>query len=683
MLDEIRGALRAGNADAALAPALRWTEAEPANAEAWLWLAHARAAGRDSDAAGAALERALALAPDRADLLAARAYLDLQSRDLGRAEAGLKDALAQDPNQLGAYVALAHLALSRGDMAEADQHVAYARRLDAEHPRVLVLEAQLLGRRGDADRGLALLQKSVELAPDDPLCFAALGLALFERRHFAFAAATLRRAVALSGAAPALRSVLVSALEAQDLIQDALAETEAWVSVEPASPSARWHRARLRARSGQVADALADVEAVQRAVPRHANAFQLGIQLAGELGGADAVVRAVDARIAADPDWALPWRTLLNLVRPDQVSSAIRAWREAAPNNGEALEAAALLAEREGQEGEALALAAEAIEREPRLLEARLLQARAAAFLEPEAAVARVDALIQAAVEPAQVRALAGWRGAALHRAGRAAEALAAWRHMWTSGPAHGLPLPNPQPASAARPDADGGEGRLLWGLPASRIERVHAALLPVAPERVLIDRWQRPMRDDGFNLLRVAPTDPLAGTAARWRAPLDAAGVPPAVVIDCLPCWDGWTQATLHGTTLVAVLRDPRDLLINWMAWGSAAGFAFPGPDVASAWLCRVLDQLIEAGQRHPGRVLRIDADRLDSDPTGFAAELTAALGLETAPDLAAAQALGRHPNGEPADFAAGAWRLYAEPLQAAFAPLAERAVALGYSAD
>lgn len=105
----------------------------------------------------------------------------------------------------------------------------------------------------------------------------------------------------------------------------------------------------------------------------------------------------------------------------------------------------------------------------------------------------------------------------------------------------------------------------------------MHAALIPVGRNRLMIDRFRQPMRDDGFNPLRAAPDHAMAGTAARWRAPLEAMGLEPATLIDALPFWDGWTQATLHGTTLVAVLRDPRDLLLNWMAWGSAAGFAFP----------------------------------------------------------------------------------------------------------
>ena len=682
MLDDIKRALRDGNAAAALDAAARWSAADPTNPDALLWLGHAHAAAQDIGAAAAALDRALALAPQRADLLTARAYLDLQARDLDRASAGLDAALAQDPNQLPAYIALAQLALTRGERETAQRHLAYAQRIDDGHPRVLMLEALLESGRTDADRALALLTRAVERAPNDPLVVAALGLAFLERRHFAFAAETLRKAIALSGVAPSLRGALIAALEAQGALEPALQEADAWLLAQGDSPLPRWHRGRLFARLGRFAAALADVEAVQSAVPRHEAAFELALQLHGQIGGPEAVMRALDAMIGVDPGWSLPWRQLLSLVTGEQVPELIRRWQAAAPDSGEALEAAALLAEREGRSVDAQVLAAEAIACEPQLVEARLLQARATGALEPGLAVARIDALIADAPEPAQRRALAGWRGAALHRAGRAAEALVAWRQMWTDGPAYGLPLPNPVPATAATPAADGGAGRLLWGPPGSRVERVQAVLAAVAPDRLLIDRWRQPLRDDGFNLLRVAPNDPRAGTAERWRAPLAAAGVDASTVIDALPSWDGWTQATLHGTTLVVALRDPRDLLLNWMAWGSAAGFTFPGPDVASAWLCRVLDQLLDAQSARPDRVVVLDADRLDGDAAGFADALAAACALPAAPDLAPALALGRLPNGEPADFAPGAWRAYVEPLGAGLAPLAERAVRLGYPA-
>lgn len=683
MLHDVVGALRAGDAAAALAAALHWTEAEPADADALLWLAHAHGANRDTAAAGQAIDRALALAPDRADLLTARAYLDLQGRDLARAEAGLGAALAQDPNQFPAYVALAHLAMARGDLDEAGRHIAYAKRIDAEHPRLLLLEAQLAGAQGDAERVLPLMNVAAQRAPDDPLVMAALGIAFYERGHFAFAVEALRRAIALSSAAPALRGALIAALEAQGHHDLALEEAEAWMAVQPGSPVPRWHRGRLLALAGQFAAALVEIEAVQAQVARHPQALELALQLRGQTGGPAAVLAGLEAQIAADPGWSLPWQRLLSLLRAEQVPALVRRWHSAAPASPEALEAAALLAEREGREGDALALAAEAIALEPRLLEARLLQARASTFLEPEAAVARIDALMAAAVAPEQVRALSGWRGAALHRAGRSAEALEAWRRMWTDGPAFGLPLPNPEPASAASPQPDGGAGLLLWGPPGSRVERVHAAVVPALEGRILMDRWQHPLRDDGFNLLRVAPSDPRAGTAARWRAPIEGAGLAPEAMVDALPFWDGWTQATLHGTTLVAVLRDPRDLLLNWLAWGSATGLTFPSPGMAAAWLHRLLEQLLEAEAQRPGQVVRLDADLLDRDPVAFAASLAGVFGLTAAADVATATMIGLLPNGQPADFPAGAWRQYAEPLKGLFAPLGELAVRLGYPAE
>jgi hypothetical protein len=130
-------------------------------------------------------------------------------------------------------------------------------------------------------------------------------------------------------------------------------------------------------------------------------------------------------------------------------------------------------------------------------------------------------------------------------------------------------------------------------------------------------------------------------------------------------------------------VLRDPRDLLLNWMAWGSAAGFAFPSPAVAAAWLHRQLDQLLAAEAANPKQVVRIDADLLDRDPEALAAQLVAVFGLEDAPDMAAALALAKAPNGGPTDFVAGTWRQYAEPMKALFVPLGEMAVRLGYPAE
>lgn len=683
MLQDVLTALRAGDTATALATANRWTTAEPQSAEALFWLAQACGAAGDLAGAGDALDRALAVAPQRADLLTLRGYLDLQGRDLTKAEASLSGALAQDPNQFPAYIALAHLALARGDRADAERHVTFAKRIQPEHPRVLLLDAMLAAAQpGQAERVLPLLTAAAERAPNDPMVMSALGMAFLERQHFAFAEQSLRKALALSGASPALNAPLIAALDGQGKRDEALAVAEAWVA-QTGDPAAHWNRAQLRLTAGQLEGARADLDAVLAVFPYHVQAFELAMQLLGQAEGQPAVLAALETRVAADPGFALAWRLLLNLQPIDAAPALVQRWLDATPDHPAALDVAATLAEREGRQGDALAYAERALAAEPRLRESALLRARATALLTPEAAVARMEALLAAASTPEQARSLSGWQAHALHRAGRVDEALRAWGRMWMGGPAFGLPLPNPEPAAKATPAEDGGAGRLLWGPPGSRVERVHAALIPALPNRLMIDRFRQPMRDDGFNPLRAAPDHAMAGTAARWRQPLEAAGLDPSNLVDALPFWDGWTQATLHGTTLVAVLRDPRDLLLNWMAWGSAAGFAFPSPAMAAAWLHRQLDQLLAAEAANPQQVIRIDADLLDRDPAALAAQLAAAFGLDAAADIDAALALATAPNGAPTDFAAGTWRQYAEPMKALFVPLGEMAVRLGYPAE
>ena len=684
MLQDVMNALRAGDAATALAAATRWTAAQPDNADALFWLAQARGAAGDVAGAGEALDRALAVAPQRADLLTLRGYLDLKGRDFAKAQADLSAALANDPNQLPAYIALAHLALARRDRPEAERLVAYAKRVEPEHPRVLLLEGLLAGGQpGQAERVLPLLTAAAERAPNDALVISALGMAFFERGNFAFAVEALRKALALTQASPSLHAALIAALDAQGQGAEADAAAEQWVRVQPGAAPAHWARAQRRLRQGQWAAGIEDLDAVQKAVPQHAQAFELAMQATEQLGGVDAVRQALEARIAADPEFPVAWRMLLNLVPADEVATQAQRWLEAAPGHPAALDMAALLAERDGRLGDALDFAEKALAAEPRLRESALLRARATSLLDPEAAVNRMAALMAAAATPDQARVMSGWQALAFHRAGRAEDALRAWGRMWKDGPEHGMPLPNPEPAEAATPGADGGEGLLLWGPPGSRIERVHAALVAAAGERIMLDRFQPRMRDDGFNLFRAPPGHPLAGTVERWRAPFVAMGRSPESLIDALPYWDGWTQATLHGTTLVAVLRDPRDLLLNWMAWGSAAGFTLPSPSIATAWLLRVLGQLLDAETAQPTKVLRIDADLLDRDPEAFATQLVTAFNLDATPDLSAALALSKAANGGPTDFPAGAWRLYADVLKAPFKALGEMAVRLGYPAE
>ena len=683
MLPDVMAALRAGNTALALRIASDLAKAEPGSADAQLALAHVHNASGDNAAASAALDQGLALAPDRADLLTARGFLDLAARNFDGARANLDAALALNPNQFSAYIAAAHLAFSRGDVPEAERLITYARRIDDEHPHLLLLEAQLADLKGEEDRVLPLLGEAVQRAPADSLAQANFGLALLKRGHFAFAEQALRNALAKTTSAQMLRGALIGALIGQQNGDAALAEARAWVAESPDSLQARWSLAQLAAQAGDAEAALEGCRAVLRQQPRHLPAFSLELQVLRATGGPEAVLERLDSYLLASPDWDELWRSRIDFTPTEELPALIDRWRAAAPEEPLAFEAAALLAERDGRYDDADALASQALALRPSLVEAALLRARLAQHLDPQAALARVEALIAEAPLDYQRRGLQGWRGLALHRAERPEEALEAWRQMWTEGARHGHPLPNPLPAAAAKVTDDGGDGWVVWGLPGSRVERVNGVLAYALPHRLMIDRWNSPRRFDGFNLLRVPAEHPDAGNADAWRQSLERFGMPASEAIDAMPHWDAWTHATLHGTRLAAAVRDPRDLLLNWMAWGSAAGLAFPGPSTAAAWLRVVLEQLLEAEEQAPHRVHRIDADLLDQDLIAFSERLQDILGLEAAPDAAVAAQLALGPNGLSADFPAGAWRLYSDALKPIFAHLQPVAVRLGYPAD
>lgn len=683
MLPDVMAALRAGNTALALRIARDWAKAEPGSADAQLALAHVYNASGDNAAASAALDQGLVLAPDRADLLTARGFLDLAARNFDGARANLDAALALNPNQFSAYIAAAHLAFSRGDVPEAERLITYARRIDDEHPHLLLLEAQLADLKGEEDRVLPLLSAAVQRAPTDSLAQANLGLALLKRGHFAFAEQALRNALAKTKSAQMLRGALIGALISQQNGDAALAEARAWVAESPDSLQARWSLAQLAAQAGDAEAALEGCRAVLRQQPRHLPAFSLELQVLRATGGPEAVAERLDTYLLASPDWDELWRSRIDFTPTEELPALIDRWRAAAPEEPLAFEAAALLAERDGRYDDADVLASQALALRPSLAEAALLRARLAQHLDPQAALARVEALIAEAPLDYQRRGLQGWRGLALHRAERPEEALEAWRQMWTEGARHGHPLPNPLPAAAAKVTDDGGDGWVVWGLPGSRVERVNGVLAYALPHRLMIDRWNSPRRFDGFNLLRVPADHPEAGYAGAWRQSLERFGMPASDAIDAMPHWDAWTHATLHGTRLAAAVRDPRDLLLNWMAWGSAAGLAFPGPSTAAAWLRVVLEQLLEAEEQAPHRVHRIDADLLDQDLIAFSERLQDILGLEAAPDAAVAAQLALGPNGLSADFPAGAWRLYSDALKPIFAHLQPVAVRLGYPAE
>jgi hypothetical protein len=162
----------------------------------------------------------------------------------------------------------------------------------------------------------------------------------------------------------------------------------------------------------------------------------------------------------------------------------------------------------------------------------------------------------------------------------------------------------------------------------------------------------------------------------AEWRDALPARGIGNGQIVDWLVFWDNALLQALRPqlpeAALLIALRDPRDMLLDWLAFGAPAPLAMASPVVAAQWLATLLHQLAALHEQNlfPHQLLRLD-DAVD-DPQALATLVGDAIEFTLPPPPP--QALG------PKRFAAGHWQVYAEALAEPFALLTPVARRLGY---
>jgi len=154
--------------------------------------------------------------------------------------------------------------------------------------------------------------------------------------------------------------------------------------------------------------------------------------------------------------------------------------------------------------------------------------------------------------------------------------------------------------------------------------------------------------------------------------------------VFDWVATWDARLvpvlQRALPGTRLLAVLRDPRDLLLNWLAFGAPAGPNFTDAAACAHWLASQLEHLLftRDALQLPMRI--VDMDRFDADPMAELITIAEFADLPTIPSAEPAIMRRTGPGGLPTLLPAGRWRAYRDVLGDAFAVLAPLAERLGY---
>jgi len=690
MQEQILAALRRGANDEALALARIQVDTRPDAAQSYRLLAMALQARGERDAALAAVETAIGIAQEDPEAHFLRAVILGGTRDLDAARQALAQAIELDPNQFGAYILQAQLALGRRDLDEAARLATLAGRLEPEHPWVLAIEGMVALGRGQDAAALALLSKAGERAPDDPQVLLPLALAYIANGHHAFAEQALRKLVEDHGGALPWRALLAETLARQRRPAEGL-EVLAPALADAAVPPALLRLAgELELAAGRADAALPWLRQALAALPHDTRAVVAAMTAWQRLGEQGDARSTLDALLVAAPQSGVLWQARLSLEDEDIDSARglVARWSEAMPEAPAVLEARMRLAMRSGEEDSALALAHELAARVHDSGPAHSLIVEVLQRRDPDAAIAHVSDLLEQAGSD-QAREVLSARLALLEDgAGRPAAALGRWEALAAQRAPSRLPLPpvslpahdtaaGPWPEWSAR--GDGSEALqtlFLWGPPGSCVENVASMLARVRGFRA--DRMTARAPDDVFQRfdsipgLSSAQLDP-EQAAQGWRTGLQTRGIDGVNVIEWLVWWDNALLRVLRphvpAAGLLFVLRDPRDMLLQWVAFGSPMQFALPSVDEAAWWLERRLVQVLEASSLYRVAVLRIDGS--ESDGPALAGLLSRMMAMEIE---AGGRPLSR------AHFAPGHWRRYADVLAGPFARLAPVAKALGY---
>lgn len=686
MQDKIIEALRRNATADAIALAREWVASEANSAHALRWLAVALQQQGDAAAASEAMEAALVLAPDDAELHLLRAGLLIGQRDIAAADAALARSSTLDPNQLGTYLLQAHLAIARGDIDDAERLTRTAARVSAEHPQVTALEGVVALHRGDSKTALALLSRAAEQLPDDPRVLLTLGFAYAREGHPAFAERAFQRVVELSPPALALRALIAQLALQQGRADDAHATLQALLD-EPGgdTPALQRLAGQCALQAGQPAQAVPHLRRALEASPGDRLTLQALLAAWQRLGALDEARATLEATLSAHATLHDLWvaRLTLEPVGSDAALDVVERWLLAMPEHMPALETLMRLHDMQGNAEDAETAARQIVAVEPGRLSGERRIVDALLERDPPAAIACVQSLIESLPEQ-QRTVLRPWLGSVQDRAGQPQAALATWLEFHAEQAQHRLPLP-PQskvqprrwPDLAPIPAEQAARPMLLWGAPGSHVERLVPVMGAVSPV-MRGDRFGATPPNDPLQNYRTierlqsGELDPQALVQA-WKAQLPQRGAVNGNIIDWLLWWDNALLAALRPHLpegrLVIALRDPRDMLLDWLAIGAAMPLAVTSAQQAADWLATMLEQvaLLHEKDLYPHHLIRLDG--IESDPQALAETLNRVFGVDF-PALPAAE--GR--------LASGRWRDYAGVLAAPFATLTPVAMRLGY---
>ncbi|KQH73202.1 tetratricopeptide repeat protein [Xylella fastidiosa subsp. sandyi] len=690
MQDQIIDALHRQAHAEALSLARAWCASAPGEAQAQRWLAAALQQYGEHKAALAASEAALALAPELPELHLQHGLLLLAQHDLSGADAALSRSTRLDPNQFNTYVMQAHLAIARGALDEAEQLSRTAARIISDHPQLLAVNATITLHRGQVDQALAMLSQAVELLPEEPAVLFSLGFAYLQKGHIAFAERAFQHVIELNPHVIPVRALIAQLAQRQGRLDDALRILEEALSL-PEGDTPALHRltGEFELMAGNPDRALPHLRQVLATWPEDPRTLEALLTAWKQLDMDDDARVTLDAALDIKPRNHDLWLARLSVapVGSDEARIVIERWLSAMPEHLPALETLMSLHDIQNNPEAAETVARQIVAIEPGRLSGEQRIVEALLQRDPPAAVACLQQLIESVPEHERT-ILRPWLGLVQDRAGQFEAALATWLQFQAEQAKYRLPLP-PQtwtnskqwPDLAAIPAETLARPLLIWGPPGSHVERV-TMMMAWASSLLCADRYSETPPADPLQRYETV-SELTSGTLApqalidAWRQQLPARGIEDGNVIDWLLWWDNSLLTALRPHLpegrLIIVLRDPRDMLLDWIAYGSPIPLALDSLQHAANWLGDILNQIAALHELdlYPHHLIRLDG--IEDNPQALATTLENIFGdpFPIPPSLEAPR------------LPAGRWRDYREVLSSAFDAVLLAAMRLGYPFD
>lgn len=657
---------------------------------------------RKGDALGARshFKRAIAGAPGEPSYLVNYGLLLAQQGDSLRANEFLERAAAIDPNWSRGHAQLGELALAAGQVDAAEQRFRTALRADGNDAQAQIGLAQVLLVHGDVDQALALAQSAIAQIPEDARAQAVLGSVFLAKGHYAFARQALENALRLDPKNPrvlrmAARAQLadgdgVAALANLNRLQDFV--------TEDAETLARM--AELTIKAGKLSETIDLLDRVLVRVSSDARLIHAAAEARVHAGRIDDAISLLGsyARPDAHPSiWVHELALLNRHGRQDEVYNRARAWVEAQPHQADAHAELATAAEMRGESQQARAAAEHALTLDAN--QPKALAIAAAYELKANgkpgsncAALARLDT----SKLGVGARATRGFLlGYAADRSGESDAAVAHWLELHATLPKQRMPaladpLGPPRELPMPLTVAEGQPVVFVPYIPGSGAESLLRALGRGDSIAVLTDRLGNAGRHDGLSADQRAQIENSLSAATLqvfrrryWRAFTRLKLAQTKLAIDVLPSLEWVQYAALSGALpqarLLAFVRDPRDTLLHWLAYGTTPPRAIGKPELAANYLLRQYQHIDRMRSSAGLAVSIIRAEDFDSDRDALRGRLAQALGV--APETLVLDGPQRPVlAGLPERMESGRWRRYAAPLGKAFRLLAPAARSFGY---